>query len=115
MNYRGSCHCGSVTFEATGELTEVGNCNCSICSRKRALHWFVPEDQFHLNTDEHTLSTYMFNKHIIKHKFCPICGIHVFGTGVTPDGSRIVAVNACCLEDVDLSKVLVKEFDGRSL
>jgi hypothetical protein len=37
MLYKGSCHCGQVTFEAEGELTEVFDCNYSMCSRKGAL------------------------------------------------------------------------------
>jgi hypothetical protein len=32
--YKGSCHCGRVTFEVEGALTEVLECNCSHCSRK---------------------------------------------------------------------------------
>jgi hypothetical protein len=34
MNYKGGCHCGQIAFEAEGELTQVIECNCSICSKK---------------------------------------------------------------------------------
>ena len=33
MVYQGSCHCGAVAFEVDGELKQVTDCNCSICSR----------------------------------------------------------------------------------
>jgi hypothetical protein len=44
MNYKGSCHCGQIAFEVEGELAQVADCNCSICSRMGALHWFVPRE-----------------------------------------------------------------------
>lgn len=114
MIYKGSCHCGKVAFEVEGELTGAIACNCSICSRKGSLMWFVPRDKLRLLTPEDQLATYMFNKHVIKHRFCPSCGIHPFGEGVDPNGNRIAAVNIRCLENLDLATVPVKNFDGRS-
>ena len=35
MNLRGSCLCNRVTYEISGELTDVLNCHCSMC---RKLH-----------------------------------------------------------------------------
>lgn len=115
MIYKGSCHCGNVAFEAEGELGEVMDCNCSICSRKSALLWFLPRERFRLLTPEENLSTYTFNKHIIKHRFCSTCGIHPFGEGEMPSGEKMVAVNARCLEGVDTASLSVNSFDGRSL
>ena len=40
MNYRGSCHCGNVKFEAEGTIDGALSCNCSMCSRKGSLLWF---------------------------------------------------------------------------
>ena len=45
MNYRGSCHCGKVTYEAEGEITGAVSCNCSICSKRGSLLWFVPREK----------------------------------------------------------------------
>jgi len=115
MIYNGSCHCGQIAFEVEGELTQVMGCNCSICSRKGSLLWFVPRQQLRLLTPEENLSTYTFNKHTIKHRFCSKCGIHPFGEGADPSGNQMAAINARCLEGVDLSSLPVKHFDGRSL
>ncbi len=115
MKYKGSCHCGKVAFEVEGEIGSAVACNCSICSRKGSLLWFVPRDQLNLLTPEDAASTYMFNKHVIKHRFCPVCGMHPYGEGTDPKGNRIAAVNLRCLEGVDLSAIPVHEFNGRAV
>ncbi len=115
MKYKGSCHCGRIRFEAEGQLDGAMACNCSICSRKGSLLWFIPRDRLTLLTPEADVSTYTFNKHVIRHRFCATCGIHPFGEGTDPAGKRVAAINIRCLEGVDLAAVPVKHFDGRSL
>ena len=115
MIYKGSCHCGKVAFEVEGEITGAMACNCSICSRKGSLLWFVPREKFRLLTPEDAAGTYTFNKHVIKHRFCPTCGIHPYADGVDPKGNRMAAINIRCLEDIDLASVPVQNFDGRSM
>ena len=115
MIYKGSCHCGKIAFEVEGELTGAMACNCSICSRKGSLLWFVPRDKFHLFTSAAEAGTYTFNKHVIKHHFCQTCGIHPYAEAVDPKGNPMAAINIRCLEDIDLATVRVKTFDGRSI
>lgn len=115
MIHRGSCHCGKVAFEVEGEIRGALACNCSICSRKGSLLWFVPREKLHLHTPEEAASTYTFNKHVIRHRFCPTCGIHPYGEGVDPTGNRMAAINIRCLEDVDLAAIPVQNFDGRAM
>ena len=115
MKYRGSCHCGKIAFEVDGELTGALACNCSICSRKGSLLWFVARDQLRMITSEESLSTYTFNKHVIKHHFCSTCGIHPFGEGSDAAGKKTAAINIRCLEGVDPEALPMQHFDGRSL
>ena len=115
MIYKGSCHCGKIAFEVEGELDGAMACNCSICQRKGSLLWFVPCDALRLSTPETSASTYTFNKHVIKHRFCPTCGIHPYAKGVDPKGNKIAAINIRCLEDIDLDSIPVQHYDGRSL
>lgn len=115
MLYKGSCHCGNVAFEVEGEVESALACNCSICLRKGSLLWFVPHEKLQLKTSEEAVSTYEFNKHVIKHRFCAKCGIHPFGEAVDPKGNRVAAINLRCIEGIDLESVPVHEFDGRSL
>jgi hypothetical protein len=114
MSYRGSCHCGRVAFEVEGKLTEAMACNCSICTRKGAPMWFVPRGALRLMTPESDLASYSFNRHIIRHRFCPTCGIHCFGEGVDQKGNRMAAVNIRCLEGIDPEGFPLRHFDGRS-
>jgi hypothetical protein len=60
------------------------------------------------------MSTHMFNKHVISHRFCPVCGIHPFGEGTDPKGNKMAAINVRCLEGIDLESVPVQHYDGRS-
>jgi hypothetical protein len=115
MQYKGSCHCGKVAFEVEGEVKEALACNCSMCSRKGSLLWFVPRDKLRMLTPEQDASTYLFNKHIIRHRFCPVCGIHPFGEAADPSGKQMAAVNIRCLEDFDLTSVPVKQFNGKAV
>ena len=113
--YTGSCHCGAIAFEADGEIDSGLACNCSLCRRRGSLLWFVPKSNFRLKTPEADAGTYTFNKHVIKHRFCPKCGIHVFGEGIDPKGNAIAAINLRCLDGLDLAAIPVHHFDGRSI
>jgi hypothetical protein len=113
--HRGSCHCGQVAFEVDGDIDSALACNCSICSRKGSLLWFVPRERLRLATPEAALGSYTFNRHVIKHRFCLRCGIHPFGEGSDPKGHAIAAVNLRCVEGLNLDTVPVHHFDGRAL
>jgi len=115
MVYKGSCHCGRIAFQVEGTLNAATSCNCSICQRKGTLMWFVPREQLKLMTPDENASTYTFNKHVIKHRFCPNCGMHPYGEGVDRKGNAMAAINIRCLEGIELGNVPVTQFDGRSL
>jgi hypothetical protein len=115
MNHKGSCHCGRVAFEVEGTIDGAVSCNCSMCQRKGSLLWFVPHDQLRLLTPDENASTYLFNKHLIKHRFCPTCGVHPYAEGTDPRGNRMAAINVRCLEGIDLTSVPVTHFDGRAM
>ena len=114
MMYKGACHCGHITFEVEGDLKQVMDCNCSHCSKKGYLLWFISREQLRLATAASDLATYTFNKHVIKHHFCPRCGCAPFGFGTDPSGVATAAVNVRCLEGIELSALKVTPVDGRS-
>ena len=114
MHHQASCHCGQNTFSFDGEVDEVMACNCSMCRRRGSLLWFTPRDKLTLQTSDDASRSYTFNKHAIRHRFCPTCGIHPFGEGTGPDGRAMAAVNVRCLDGVDLEALAVTHYDGRS-
>ena len=115
MRYHGSCHCGQIAFDVEGDaITQAMACNCSMCRRKGSLLWFVPRERLALATPEEQMGTYTFHKHVIRHRFCPTCGIHPFGEGTGPDGRAMAAVNVRCLEGVDAEALRITRYDGRS-
>jgi hypothetical protein len=113
--YSGSCHCGQVRYQVDLDLSgPVISCNCSMCGRSGSMLSFVPASEFKLLSGEDSLTDYQFNKHVIHHVFCKVCGIKSFARGTGKDGSPTVAINVRCLPDVDLSTLKVMQVDGRS-
>ena len=115
MDYKGSCHCGRIAFTVEGDLQQVMECNCSICTKRGSLLWFVPRDRFKLESPEANVATYTFNKHRIKHHFCGVCGCAPYAEASDPKGNPMAAVNTRCLDGIDLAALPRKPFDGRSL
>lgn len=76
QTYRGSCHCGAVTFEADLDLSEPSfRCNCSICRRTRFWPAVARPDDFRVLGGESELTEYLFNRRRNKHYFCRRCGV----------------------------------------
>jgi len=112
--HKGSCHCGKVAFEVEANLQQAIECNCSHCSRKGYLLTFAPREALTILRGEENLSTYTFNTHTIRHRFCATCGCAPFGEGRKPTGEATAAINIRCLEDVDPSRLTIVPVDGRS-
>jgi hypothetical protein len=111
QTYEGGCHCGQVRFRVQGDLVNVSECNCSICTMKGFLHLVVPREQFELLSGQDAIATYLFGTGTAKHTFCRHCGIHSFYTPRSkPDG---YSVNVRCLEGVEVEAVRPRPFDGR--
>lgn len=111
MIYKGSCHCGEVSFEVEApEEIVASECNCSICSKSGFLHLIVPKSRFNLLSGEESLVTYTFNTGVAKHLFCGRCGIKSFYIPRSnPDG---YSVNVYCLEPQP-RQVSIESFDGQ--
>ena len=112
--HTGGCHCGRVRYEVEADIKEVNSCNCSLCQKRGYLLAFVPKAQFTLLSGENDQTDYQFNKKIIHHLFCSTCGVSSFGTG-SGAYADTVAINARCLDDIDLGALTVKPVDGKSL
>ena len=115
--YRGSCHCGAVSFEAELDLEQPSfRCNCSICRRTRFWAAVARKDQFRLLTGEPELIQYRFNTGHNHHFFCRTCGVRAFGVGNETPIGPMVGVNIGCREisDEQMSRIPVSRIDGRN-
>ena len=116
--YHGSCHCGSVTFEADIDLAAgTIKCNCTICSKMRFWAAQVPSRAFRLTGGEDRLREYRFHTRQDAHYFCGHCGINTFSTGVSPALGAFHAVVLASLDDLPVEELLgapVRIPDGRN-
>ncbi|MEP7120819.1 MAG: GFA family protein [Byssovorax sp.] len=117
--YRGSCHCGKVTFEADLDLAKgTGKCSCSICWKTRAWGVQIKPDAFRALTGREELTEYQFNTKSVHHAFCKHCGARPYEWGhIAQMGGDFVTINVACLDDLDVADLLaapLKLSDGKA-
>lgn len=113
--FEGGCHCGAVRYRAGGlDLSSAITCNCSRCAKTGAILSFIPAESFALLSGEDQLTDYQFNKKVIHHLFCRVCGIQPFSRGAGEGGAPMVAVNVRCLDGVEADALAPRKVDGRS-
>jgi len=112
--YRGSCHCGTVRFEIDADLSNLVQCNCSICTKKGGIFTVVPDERFRLLQGKEALTLYQFNTKVSEHYFCKTCGIQPFGRPRSAPDQNLI--NVRCLDDFDLETEVndINRFDGRN-
>jgi len=77
--HKGSCLCGAVTFEVTGELNPPDACHCSQCRRQSGHYWAstnVPRDAIRLHGEDKL--TWYQSSEKVRRGFCSVCGATLF-------------------------------------
>lgn len=113
--FKGSCHCGNVTFTFISDLSRVGKCNCSLCLKRNAIMAYAKAEKFTLTSGESHLSCYQFNTMQAKHYFCRHCGIYTHHSPRTQ--ASTVAVNLSCLSltEAEMQDLRVQAINGAAL
>jgi hypothetical protein len=112
--YEGGCHCGRVRFRIQVDLadTVIGECNCSICTKKGILHLPVAHERLEILSGADEMTTYTFGTGVAKHTFCRHCGIHAFYQPRSDPENY--SVNARCLDEYDPATMQPRRlFDGQ--
>ena len=102
-------------YQATSDLAQIIECNCSICMKRGALWAFVKAPQFKLVQGDDTLIDYQFGQKKLHHLFCRTCGVGSFSRGLAPNGDETFAINVSCLDDVDVVSLKLTPFDGKNM
>jgi len=79
--YRGSCFCGAVEFEVSGEPAAMGYCHCESCRRWSAgpVNAFSLWDPKAVRITRGADNIGTYNKTMNSYrKWCKVCGGHVF-------------------------------------
>jgi len=76
---KGSCLCGTVRFEVTGEVQGPSVCHCSQCRKQSGHVWasaYVPDEALKITQNE-GLKWYA-SSDVAKRGFCGTCGAFLF-------------------------------------
>jgi hypothetical protein len=114
--YLGSCHCGSVRFEADIELSNgTMRCNCSFCLKIRCWAVAVQPESFLLISDASALTEYRFGSKKERHFFCKQCGVRPFGIADSAKRGLFYGVSVTCLDSAtveELANAPITYIDG---
>ncbi len=94
-SYRGSCHCGAVSYEFRTELPpaawSVRACQCSFCLKHAGVYTSDPQGSVRFSVKDPSLLTrYRFGHKTADFVFCGHCGGYL--GAITEEGGRKLAV-----------------------
>ncbi|CAI4226892.1 unnamed protein product [Auanema sp. JU1783] len=113
VDHYGSCHCQAVKWKVKAPRHLICiECNCSVCNKKANDHVIVEKSRFTLIQGEESLTTYTFNTHKAKHRFCKICGVQSFY--IPRSNPDSIAVSPRCIDSDTLETVEKTYFDGQN-
>ena len=110
MKHKGSCHCGAIHLLMEEDITDVSECNCSICRRTGAL-WTYREP----SAVEVTGSGvgYVQGDASLTLWHCGICGVITHWTPSDPSYNRM-GINLRLFDPVLWSELPRQLIDGAS-
>lgn len=129
--YKGSCHCGKVKYEAQIDFTQgTTRCNCTFCTKNRYWSVMAKPENFKLLSSEDCLTDYSRGKtgtfsltreleeYACHLPFCKSCGTRTFSVANIPEmGGKYVSIVVASLDDVDFREAMKAPMhyaDGRS-
>jgi hypothetical protein len=102
----GSCLCGSVSFQATGPISQIEVCHCVQC-RKWTGHVFanieIPRDNLQIIGENHI--TWHQSSQKARRGFCATCGSSLFFDPIDSDKHRWIGVAMGALDTPTGSKI----------
>jgi len=97
----GSCLCGGVRYEFSGEPLFAGNCHCRDCQKATGGAYVpvlaVPADALKITGEVKYYDSRADSGHMFSRGFCPNCGARLFGK--SSGMPAIIAITAGSLDD----------------
>jgi len=110
---KSSCHCGAVKLEIDGELLEAfTSCNCSICRRYGNVMAHHNPKQVKVIADPGATQSYIWGDKTLAMVRCANCGCMSHWERLDPNQTERMGVNARLFDNVDISGVRIRHFDG---
>jgi hypothetical protein len=106
-----SCHCGSVRLEIDASLSEVTECNCSICLRYGVLWAYYPPDRVRVLPSDPPTDVYAWDDRSIGFHRCRHCGCVSHWSATDRERDRM-GVNARLMAPEVLAGARVRHLDG---
>ena len=115
--YRGSCHCGKLSYEVDLDLAAgAGRCNCTYCLKTRNWSAFVKPADFRMLSGEGEAIAYRKHDQAPTKHHCPVCGVHLYGDGEADYmGGPFLFVQVATLDDAtaeELAAAPLRYSDG---
>jgi len=103
-----SCHCGAVTIQIDGAVTELTSCNCSICRRLGTLWTYHAPSRVRITGPT---ATYRWGDKSLDLHRCSTCGCITHWWSLDPASDRM-GVNARLADPAIVAAARVRRFDG---
>ena len=98
--YKGSCLCGTVTYEIKSEPKAVSHCHCNMCQKQHgaafATYASVPKEDFAYLSGSDAIVSYNSSA-TIERKFCSQCGSSLEWSG-SPEYPNWVSIAVATLD-----------------
>lgn len=73
----GSCLCGNIKYEISGDVESVSKCDCLNCKKMTGSEFsanaLIKQDAFHVLMGEENIATYKVSDEVSR-TFCSVCG-----------------------------------------
>ena len=114
MKITATCHCGNISLTAGTLPAQLGDCNCSLCSRYKALWGAYHPEAVSVDIKDEGISAYAWGDKQIDFMSCANCHCitHYLTTSQCPQ--RILAVNFRLVPTDLYTDVPIQKIDGAS-
>ncbi len=114
---KGSCHCGSVKYEITGDPKILANCYCNDCRKLsgtgHSTHIILPDEDVAVSGDLKFYDSTSDSGSTISRGFCPSCGSAVVSRNSARPGMS--NIRASSLDDPDQITPVVNVYVGSAV